>query len=278
MNDYVFKRSEDSPAALAQYAKLLAAAFPKTGKLTVSYLKWLYSNNPVGKVFGYDAYYNDVLVAHYATIPVLYNIKNKDTKGLLSLNTATDKDHRGKGLFTMLAKKTFEDVALTDFKFVIGVANNNSAHGFITNLGFQLISPLDVKTGIGSVEVNPDASYTVKASRSTEFLQWRLSNPSCTYFRKDIYILSKADKYGFDAQLAQTKNIPEKVPLVKKKYTLLTVWIGLCPAIKKRGIFFNLPNKLKPSPLLLIFKDLTGNIGTLTKDDFFFELIDFDAY
>ena len=50
-----------------------------------------------------NAFYNNELVAHYVTIPVVYKFNDKTLNGLLSLNTATKAEHQGKGLFTKLA-------------------------------------------------------------------------------------------------------------------------------------------------------------------------------
>lgn len=276
--DYKFAKSKEDPASVAVYAKFLSRVYPATNKLSKGYLTWLYKDNPAGKVVGCDAFYNGMLVAHYVTIPVLYNIRGEETKGLLALNTATDDAHRGKGLFTLLAKKTYEGALLLGYKFVIGVANKNSAPGYLKKLGFSLISPLDVRIGLGSVELNSPGNYSLRSIWSSEALSWRLANPSAHYFIKGRHIIASTGKPGIVAQLFQNDNTSSSLPLAEKKYPAFTLWIGIDDLKKEKKIFFSLPEKLKPSPLLLIFKDLTGTIAPFKKKDVFFELIDFDAY
>ena len=67
--------------------------------------------------------------------------------------------------------------------FIIGVANQNSTHGFIKKLGFYLISPLDVKIGFGKLNLKIKQSYKAKPFWSLKTLKWRLSNPYVSYFK-----------------------------------------------------------------------------------------------
>ena len=47
---------------------------------------------------------------------------------------------------------------------------------------------------------------------------------------------------------------------------------------KNYNRFFNLPKKLRPSPLNLVFRDLTGENRYLKKEDVELSVLDFDAY
>ena len=104
-----------------------------------SFLEWQYEQNPIGKAIGFNAFFEDKLVAHYAAIPINCLISGVVTKGLLSINTKTDSAHQGKGLFTLLAEETYSFAKELGFHFIVGVANDNSVYGFTKKLSFQLV-------------------------------------------------------------------------------------------------------------------------------------------
>ena len=62
-------------------------------------------------------------------------------------------------MFTILAERTYQYAAENGYRFVIGVANAQSTHGFIKNLDFKLIGPLDFKIGLG-MNIYPQCDYT----------------------------------------------------------------------------------------------------------------------
>jgi len=161
------------------------------------------------------------------------------------------------------------------YQFIIGVANQNSTHGFLKKLGFYLVAPLTVKTGIGSIRYNKELNYVAKPIWSNETLSWRLKNPEGTYYKAGNNVISKTDKAMFHALLYNGNN---KLETLSTKQPLFKLWMGLAKDLKNFGLFMNLPEKLKPSPLNLIFKDLTGDLPTLGKDDILFESIDFDGF
>lgn len=273
--EYILKPCKTDNESLLKYAKLLSAVFTTTNKFTFDYLKWQYKDNPHGEVVGYDAFFNNELIAHYVTIPVLYSIQGQQTKGLLSLNTATHPKHQGKGLFTKLANKTYETASEKGFYFVIGVSNENSTHGFINKLGFSLITTLKVKTGKGAI-LYDTKNYLFKSVWNENALKWRLNNPSSKYFKDKNEIITKASKLNIFAQLSSNESISNLN--LKNKKPLFTLWIGLAKNIKPKGLFVSLPEKLKPAPLNLIFKSLNNKVSIPKKEDILFELIDFDVY
>lgn len=274
---YEFRPVDTSPQKIGEYARLLSAVFTDTQKFTVDFLNWQYAQNPVGKAVGYDAWEGDELAAHYVTIPVVYSLDGVQKKGLLSLNTATHPKHQGKGLFTQLAAKTYELAASMGYEFVIGVANQNSTHGFLKKLGFYLIAPLDVKVGTGKTDLKHDAEhYKWKALWSKESMDWRVANPSASYYKTGDLLLAHSGKLNIYAVLGQSELIAENRS-VQQKSAFSKMWIGLAER-KKLGLYFTLPDKLKPSPLNLIFKDLTGRLPAIKKEEVYFELLDFDAY
>ncbi|MGZ2371891.1 GNAT family N-acetyltransferase [Ancylomarina sp. YFZ004] len=78
----------------------------------------------------------------YATSCVKFKINNITQTGTQSLDTITDSDYRGKGLFTMLAKSVFEKEEQAGVALVYGFPNGNSIHGFEKKLKWQVLDPL----------------------------------------------------------------------------------------------------------------------------------------
>lgn len=265
--------SVEIPQEIQQIADLLQRCFPEAKKFSRSFLNWQYCENPVGYVQGFNAYFNNELVGHYACIPIEYTFDGTIEKGLLSLNTATHPDHRGKGLFTQLARRTYEKAKEKGYRFVVGVANANSTPGFIKKLDFQLVGPLDVWIGLGTLQ-HGSIRATMRAHKPKAFWDWRLRNPSQNYRIRKKYITTEKREKMLAPILAFR---PEEVPNTGGVLGGFKMWIGRHPNIKKKGVFVSLPDRFKPSPLNLIWKDLiTGE--PIPPNDIEFELIDFDAY
>ena len=242
---------------------------------SVEYLNWLYAKNPLGKVFGFDAYFDDELVAHYVTVPVEYSFNGNVHKGLLSLNTATKKNKQGNGLFTRLAKKTIESASNNGYKFIIGVANQNSTYGFINKLGFKLICPLKTQIGIGIIKYKLNSTL-LQSSNSDEFLKWRFSKPSTPYSlnsRGEI-VLPRAFKFiNICLSVSSLKS-----DINKNSFAIFNTYIYTSPHLVKRGVFFSIPTIFKPSPLNLIFLSLDNELQKIDDTNIHFECFNFDAF
>ena len=271
--DYDFRPIETDAGSLRMICDLLHAAFPGKMKFTYPYLKWQYTMHPDGKVFGQNAFFNEQLVAHYATVPIRLSFEGSVHRGLLSLNTATHPEHQGNRLFTRLAAKTYILASERGYEFVIGVANGNSTHGFLKNLGFSLIAPLDVRVGTGPVGIRSDT--TVRAVYYPELIQWRLNSPAGTYFqRKECYFAQRfllaKDVFGV------VNDAPENLRS-RPGFRPLNLYVGLGGDFKK-GLYTSLPRFIKHSPFNLIYRDLTGgNLPVPSKNEVCFQLMDFDV-
>jgi hypothetical protein len=66
----------------------------------------------------------------------------------------------------------------------------------------------------------------------------------------------------------------------KNDINFLNLYIGIGNNNWKKSLYFDLPNFLKPSPLNLIFKDISKkqNKLILKRDEVLFQLMDFDAF
>jgi hypothetical protein len=274
---YNFKQVSPTKEKIIEYSNFLSSIYLNTNKFSYEFLKWQYLDNPDGSVIGFDAYYNDVLAAHYVTIPVKCYVNGKLELGLLSLNTATHEEHRGKRLFTKLANLTYDYAKNNNFKFVCGVANSNSIHGFTKYLGFTS-KPLMVKVGLGKVMYNSNKiNYSFKREWTKKSLKWRLSNPF-TEYRVSNREINYFPKFGLKAILGQFKSeflIENKNR--QYKFQLLKMYVGLDSSIDwSRSFYFKVPNRLKSSPLIFIYKSLEST--NIDIDKVKFQIIDFDGY
>lgn len=250
--------------AIPIYSDLLSKSFHNF-RPTNAYLDWLYFENPRGFVLGYDAYDGETLVAHYACVPIKINGFRHNT--LLSLNTATHPDYQGRGLFGVLASKTFESAA-PNYANVIGVANSKSVGGFVKHLGFSVIGNLDLRIGKLSREVEGARVFT------KEEVKWRSNcpgRPLSILAIRSGYFLIRAKPFQFLPSLkaimfVEGVSVKDSHPL---RIGITLDWrSGSNPVLK-------LPKRLKPSPLVLIFKPLLESDSGLLKS---FSFPDFDAF
>lgn len=273
-------------AQLEQYSRLFADCFPKAQHLRVPYLRWLYADNPAGPVVAFNAIVEDQVVAHYACVPANVVIEGRPTRAMLSLNTATHPDHRGKGLFTRLADLTYQSGAERGFDIVYGVANAGSTPGFVSKLGFQLVAPLQSRIGFG----RPGAIDWSRVVAQTQFcrswsvpdLAWRLANPHSpvTAFclpDGSAGFSANAGRLGFRAW-AELPRLPTPMAAGSLRTSIHPrIFLGSFPAGTCRYRYPSLPNRLKPSPLNFIIKDLRQPLR-LDADGLLVSYLDFDAF
>jgi GNAT superfamily N-acetyltransferase len=279
------KRLGHGTADLSEVEVLLHQAFPEAHQLDHAYLRWSYLENPDGHALGFNAYHDGSLAAHFVTQPLRAQVEGREERGLLSFHIATHPDYRGQGLFTQLARRTFDEARSEGFDFVVGVANAASTPGFIRKLRFQLVAPLSVRVGLGPPRFRspaPSAKPCFSRIWSAEGRAWRCACPARRYAvvpdgeRTTIY--SPTGRAGILAELGSfpRAQVPEHLPRASK-LNPLRLWIGLDPR-QRAGVYLPLPDALRPSPLNLIFLDLTGAKRQLDPRRVRFQAIDFDAY
>lgn len=232
-----------------------------------------YVENPCGRAISFNAFDSEKMVAHYACIVKQLLIEGRVVEGILSMATVTHPEYRGRGLFKTLAKRTYDCARDKGFEFVIGVANANSFPGFMKYFPFQFVGQLDFKVGYGShIIAQPDKTFSGYWNKET--LKWRCKN---TYKQSGNTIVGHHGNYSrtlvgcFDDELLSDINLPHAGYSVKP-----SLYIGLGGTPK--GLFMTMPKFVKHSPFNLIFMDLTeGRLPKMTKDNVFFQLIDFDV-
>ncbi|HNO06129.1 MAG TPA: GNAT family N-acetyltransferase, partial [Flavobacteriales bacterium] len=283
MSAYDLAPVNTSDADIVQAANLLRGVFPDARHFSEDALRWQYRDNPDGEVVGFNARLEGVLAAHYVAIPLVATVDGREERGLLSLNTATHPSHQGKGLFTKLANATYAHAAEQGFGFVIGVANANSTHGFVKKLGFQLVSPLRAMVGIGPLPYRTTgAKVRYERVWSPAALRWRLAHPCYPYMLKHAgntrLVLSERTQFGARYVLGAARDGRfDGLAPTTNEGVRMKAWIGLDPDLDWAGsLYVNVPMRLRPSPLNLILKDLTGRGRTLDADGIRFSPLDFD--
>ncbi|WP_025742724.1 GNAT family N-acetyltransferase [Aquimarina pacifica] len=278
---YDFLPIKTDGESIHKITNLLRVTFPKAEKYTEEFVKWQYVENPVGSMIGFNAFLNDELAAHYALMPIKALVHGKEEKGLLSLNTATHPQHRGKKLFPILAAKSYQRASDLGFGFVIGVANAQSTSGFLKKLDFQLVGMLNAKLGWGKiVQKNSNNHIDYQRVWDDESVRWRLANPELKYQVKNNRVLAPTDSFGIQGIL---KDFDASYRLKNTQNTLgfrpIQLWIGIDDKIDwKKSFYFDIPKKMRPSPLNLIFKDLTEKGREFNFSGVQFSALDFDAY
>ena len=272
-------------SSLERSASLLQQVFPKAKKFSGDYLQWLYHDNPYGKVVGFEAWDRDVLAAHYATIPTIMKDEARSYRCLLSLNTAVSESHRGQGLFLKLASQTYQRAKEEGFDFVFGIANAHSTPGFI-KLGFELVTPLKVRWGIGRFWKGPPVHKLVQTQYTNSYLDWRFRS-----YQGPYHLLQEGESMGKRLIVRELDhNMPAVVmggvsegfmdrfelPEVQRRHLL---YIGYEPDLSFLKLkSLTIPKRLKPSPLNLIYKPLNPELPMDLGKRLKIQAADFDAY
>lgn len=136
MSDYVFERLSNKN--LNDLLYLYKHAFNETE--SIDFLKKKYNTSFTGIEFvGFIAYHaiNKQPAAYYGVFPSRLTYQGKDLIAAQSGDTMTHPDHRGKGLFISLAKKTYELANELGVEFIYGFPNDNSYPGFVKKLDWK---------------------------------------------------------------------------------------------------------------------------------------------
>lgn len=123
----------------AESVKRIASIFSRNGNPKCEKnLSWQYLKNPAGghiTAFAVTADGKDAAVYSVFFAPFLQN--GQHILAAQSLDTLTDKDHRGQGLFTLLADAVYHRCEEKNIQFVYGFPNSQSGPGFFGKLGWK---------------------------------------------------------------------------------------------------------------------------------------------
>lgn len=268
----------------SQELEQVSALFVRSGSGMnggVEFLNWQYNQNPAGQAVGYNAYFDGLLIAHYAAIPLRAKVFGEAVFGYLSINTRTDPEHQGQGLFTRLAESTYSDIEKIGGEFVVGVANENSVHGFTKKLGFQHVGLLETRFVLGSPST-AKCDLDFQSIWDSETVAWRLDNPTKSYkYRKkgDRALIFGASR-RFLSLIGDVpyESLPNGLETLGGFSFMPKLWLGIAEGMSWRGALYAVvPRKLQPVQLNLIYRDLKGT-RSLDPASVKFLAMDFDAY
>jgi GNAT superfamily N-acetyltransferase len=259
---------------------LLLRVFPRARHLTPRYLAWLYAQNPDGEAVAFSAFAGDILVGHLGGMALTARIEGEARRGLLLLNSAVHSDHRRRSLMSRLSEAIFAEGARRGFSFSISTGNRYSSRPLLTR--YQPVGLLEARIGIGWPRRGESAaSPSFERLWSEEALSWRLANPERLYsVRRLGEGISVSAQTGLPGVAALLYQGPGRMPAAESPGPRpLGVWLGRDPGIAwGRSAFLPIPERLRPSPLNLFFRDLTGGGFVPEPGRLIFQALDFDAY
>jgi GNAT superfamily N-acetyltransferase len=276
-----------TPGGIRDTCELLNAVYPHADHIDPAYLERLYFGNPLGETSGISAWLEGRLVAHYLMIPVKARIRGEEELGIWPFQLATHPEYQGKGLFTSLHDAAIAQCREKGFGFFSGVGNAQSSPIFVRKWDVQAVRRLDVKVGLGPVppprQVGPGELDFVRVWDAAG-LAWRISVAQPPYTvqhrRGRGTLFANAGRYAIRASLGSYPS--EWIPVQTGRLVSanpVRLWMGLDPTRNWRySLYFNLPERLRPSPLILLFSDLTDENRQLDPAKVRFDAFDFDAF
>jgi GNAT superfamily N-acetyltransferase len=160
-------------------------------KVDENYFLWRYLNNPNKDLLVCAAIDQGRVVANYsATEFRLLNRDNELLKSAQSLNTMTDPDYQGQGLFMKTANALYEEMKKRDYDLIWGFPNNLSHWIFKNKLLWKDIYEFPTL----SLKVNNQKQYSTKDLRvvnSSNVNELLFSK----YYTKNHYQIDKTSEY-----------------------------------------------------------------------------------
>ncbi len=292
----------------ARTSQLLDEVFPGTRVGDRDYLRWLYADNPDGDAFEANLDDEQGRAAHYSVTPCVIRERGRDVPSVLSLNSAVHERARGQGLFTTLGEQAYAKAAAQGREIVIGVGNANSTHGLVGRLRFDLVGPLpasvllalpgrgvSIADGLPSDDVRLGEVLDAAAEQgeatvrwTPETLRWRVASPRAGYAVHDggdwiaVTTVERGSHVPVAVVLAVLAARPLRVSEVgalvrracRRHRAPLALHVGHNDRLPLRGVA--LPDRLRPKPLNMVFRRLSGE-GPVPRFGRF-EFLDFDAY
>jgi hypothetical protein len=103
----------------------------------ISFVEKKYNTNIFGRSnIGYLAFERDNVASYYGVFPIYLTYKGVDYLAAQSGDTLTHPNYQKKGLFTFLAKITYQLALQENIQFVFGFPNKNSLPGFQKKLNW----------------------------------------------------------------------------------------------------------------------------------------------
>lgn len=200
---------------------------------------WAYQHNPSGEPVVSLCYEGDVLVGHYAIVPMPLSSGDVRKNSYISMTTMVAESHRKFGLFTQLAQDTYAAAAKLGVDFVFGFPNSQSSPGFRKRLEWTLPESDYVATIDRAVLL--DAAHAGKFDKTDRLgldltqpalREWRLARPGATYTFRDG-LAFKAHNGTLDLLWWETTEALESLPTNSR----VNVLVGACSGLEPNRLF-----------------------------------------
>jgi len=272
-------------ADLDRTVELMGLGFPAAHKFSRAFLQWQYYDNPAGAPLGCNIDDGKQLIGHLMGIPQAVRLHGRPAVVTLIMNVATHPDYRGRGLFLELVRRVAAMSAQRGHAGVVGVANRQTIGAYETRLGFQNVAGLEAH-----VELLPRRIDMARALATADFvhgwtdqtLAWRLKNPA------NPLRIATATADSLIVEGAST------LPLIRARGAIPRdglsasgqgmamgpgVVLGLTPkGTARRRLAMTVPERLRPSPLRMIWLNHQVPDDRLDPDRILFSFLDFDAF
>ena len=216
MNTVTVSSKTDLVRHEASIEKLFRECFGD--RLSLDLWRWAYLDNPNGEPVASLCYDADLLVGHYAIIPMPLSSSSGRLNSYLSMTTMVMASHRQHGLFVKLAESTYRQALGMGVDFVMGFPNEMSTPGFKKRLNWTL-PPSDFVASVSKsqlLELVAAGALTDSAAYRFDLedeatRRWRLSRPGATYQWEHGLAYKKYDDsidlLGFGS-VADLENLP----------------------------------------------------------------------
>lgn len=178
--------SKNMDSFCALYHKVFTAAANR------EIIEQRYLSNPYDELLMYVAMDGEKIVANYSAVPIQVVIQDKVYKAALSLNTMTDPDYSGQGLFTKLATSLYDHLSENGYVMIMGFPNFQSNRIFNSRLGWKTVYEIptlklcldsyqeeqsETKVDDGFVDWLEDScNEVIHVDMSQEYISWRFKN------------------------------------------------------------------------------------------------------
>lgn len=284
-----FRPTVRSGEGLKEVQQLLNELFPKAKHLDQRYLDWAYYQNPLGSAVTANAYVDNNLVGHSAAQPIRARLFSKDEQGLMFIHAAVRARYRvyqGEQVYNTLVDRSIAEAIEAGYTFFVGFTNAASTRFMERRRDdIAFVTSLDAKVGIGPLPMGgaqEEAQFTRIWDAQT--LAWRLARPGSTYRQRTkvdrCTLYARSAIPGMAVQLGQFSpdRIQTQLPRISP-LSPLRVWVGLDPDRDwSHYAYIDIPKKRRPSPLNLVFSDLTGQGRSLDARRVYVNALDLDAF
>ena len=287
MTDIRFELSSSSN--LQSYLDLYLRCFPPTPKYFLSYLDWLYVQNPAGQAFGIDALDGEQLIGQVIAVPGSFVLNGEFRKGLVAVNVSVRPEYQGRFLFKKLGLRLCDEAATIGADLILGIANRAATPGWVRQMGFQLVAPLETFISLGQLGLGSRWPEILQQSAlrrvwTTSELEWRMANPfnqlRAHYGNgtMSLTVLGASKQPGIrvTAEIPTPTDFSLASETSKGSRLFPRLFLGLIPGKHSRSLSVTVPATLKPSPLNLVFKDLQDPSRPLDSRNCLINFLDFD--